>query len=110
SRRPSVPFRVLQRPVDVPPVAGIVDQDHAGNGQAAKDVERCHPHWQRRSRRLCGLRALLRSRSFSGIRNCWWWGSAGSHGLSSINAKSIALLLASGLPRVTGTSSLVIIL
>jgi hypothetical protein len=34
--RPSMPLGVLERPVDVRPRAGIVNQHHAGNGQAAE--------------------------------------------------------------------------
>jgi hypothetical protein len=39
-RRPAVPFGVEERPVRLVPVAGVVDQDHGGDGQAAEDVER----------------------------------------------------------------------
>ena len=39
-RRPPVPVRVQQGPVDVAPVPGIVDDDHAGHGEPAEDVER----------------------------------------------------------------------
>ena len=39
-RRPAVPFRVFERPVDVFPRARIVYQDHPGDRDPAKDVER----------------------------------------------------------------------
>src|SRR5450759_1813728 len=38
--RPAVPFGVVQGPVDVRPRTGIVHQHHAGDRQAAEDVER----------------------------------------------------------------------
>src|SRR5437870_7677320 len=39
-RRPAVPLGVLERPVDMRPRAGVVYQHHAGDRQAAEDVER----------------------------------------------------------------------
>ena len=38
-RRPSVPLGVLQWPVDVLPVTGIIHQHHACNGQPAEYIE-----------------------------------------------------------------------
>ncbi len=35
----SIPGRVIELSVDVGPVAGIVDQDHEGDGEAAQDVD-----------------------------------------------------------------------
>ena len=51
--RPPVPGDVQERPVDVPPVAGVVDEDHRGDGRAAEDVERQEPSGARRSRGRC---------------------------------------------------------
>ena len=42
-RRPPVPGGVLERRVDVPPAAGVVDEQHRGDGHAAEDVERAEP-------------------------------------------------------------------
>ncbi len=38
-RRPSVPLRVVERPVEMRPVARVVDEDHSHDRQAAKEVE-----------------------------------------------------------------------
>src|SRR5713101_8175969 len=40
SWRPSIPLSVLERPIDMRPRAGIVDEHHAGDCETAKDVER----------------------------------------------------------------------
>ncbi len=40
-RRPAVPLRVVERPVEMCPVARVVDEDHPHDGQAAKQVEGC---------------------------------------------------------------------
>ena len=39
-RRPAMPFRVLQRPVDAGPRAGIIYEHHAGDRDSAKNIER----------------------------------------------------------------------
>ena len=36
--RPAMPFRVLQRPVDAGPRAGIIHQHHARDRESAKDI------------------------------------------------------------------------
>src|SRR6476660_5816470 len=37
---PAVPFGVLQRPIDTAPVARIVHENHAGDHDAAKHIQR----------------------------------------------------------------------
>src|SRR5205085_3556309 len=41
-RRPAVPRRVFERAVDRTPSAGVVDENHPGDGHAAEHVERQH--------------------------------------------------------------------
>ena len=43
-RRPPVPLRVEERPVHGVPVPGIVDDHHAGHGEATEDVQRTQAH------------------------------------------------------------------
>ena len=38
-RRPAIPFSMLERPIDMRPGAGVVDEHHARDRQTAKDVE-----------------------------------------------------------------------
>ena len=56
--RPPIPLGVIEGPVDVRPVARVVDDDHRGDRQAAKHVERdqarCGNAGQRGHRRVCG--------------------------------------------------------
>src|ERR1044071_768219 len=54
-RRPAVPWRVLERPVDGGPGAGIVDEEHRRDRQPAEDVERYETLSSRR--RLAGWQA-----------------------------------------------------
>ena len=42
-RRTAVPRSVKERRIDVPPVAGIVHDDHAGHRKSAKRIERHQP-------------------------------------------------------------------
>src|SRR5882724_63742 len=39
-RRPAIPFGMFQRPIDMRPRTGVVHQNHAGDRQAAEDVEK----------------------------------------------------------------------
>src|ERR1051326_6597257 len=39
-RRPAIPFRMFQRPIDMRPRTGIVNQHHTRDGDAAEDIER----------------------------------------------------------------------
>src|SRR6185437_4166772 len=41
--RPPVPVGVLQRRIDRAPGAGVVDEQHSGDGETAKDIEREQP-------------------------------------------------------------------
>src|SRR5437868_2757367 len=45
SRRPAIPLCVFERPINVRPRAGIVDEHHAGDGETAKDIERNEALW-----------------------------------------------------------------
>ncbi len=49
-RSPTIPFGMLQRRIDGVPTARIVDQNHAGDRQSAKDVQRKQPASKHRFR------------------------------------------------------------
>src|SRR6185503_2823557 len=62
--RPAVPLSVTQWSIHVFPRAGIVDKDHAGDRDAAKNVERHEPVGLTRNRRCWHRRRILAQSDF----------------------------------------------